>query len=98
MIAEAGRRIAEAAPGARVILFGSHARGDADRHSDLELLVVEAQVSHEGEESVRLRRKLRGLGISADVIVVSEQHVRDWGEVRGSLVHAALAEGRTLVG
>jgi len=98
VIAEAGRRIAEAAPGARVILFGSHARGDSQRHSDLDLLVVEPEVSDEGEESVRLRRKLRGLGISSDVIVVSEQHVREWGEVRGSLVHAALAEGRTLVG
>jgi hypothetical protein len=29
LIAEAGRRLAEAAPDARVILFGSHARGEA---------------------------------------------------------------------
>lgn len=44
LIAEAGRRIAEEAPGARVIVFGSHARGDAGEHSDLDLLVVEAEV------------------------------------------------------
>jgi predicted nucleotidyltransferase len=38
---EAGRRLTQAAPGARVILFGSHARGDADSGSDLDFLVVE---------------------------------------------------------
>jgi predicted nucleotidyltransferase len=37
-IAEAGRRISAAAPLAKVILFGSHARGEADRQSDLDLL------------------------------------------------------------
>ena len=39
-IAEAGRRISAAAPGARVILFGSHARAEADPKSDLDLLVI----------------------------------------------------------
>lgn len=41
LIAEAGRRLAEAAPDAKVILFGSHARGNARPGSDLDLLVVE---------------------------------------------------------
>lgn len=81
-----------------MILFGSHARDEAGRHSDLDFLVVEPAVEHAGEESVRLRRALRGLGISADVIVVSEQHAADWRGVRGSLVHAALSEGRVLAG
>jgi hypothetical protein len=36
VIREAGRRILEAAPrGSRLILFGSHARGQASEHSDL---------------------------------------------------------------
>jgi hypothetical protein len=46
---------------------------------------------------VRLRRTLRGLLLAADVIVACEQKVRDWRDVRGSLIHAALAEGRELV-
>lgn len=41
-IAEAGRRLAAAAPPqTRVILFGSHARGKAGPQSDLDRLVVE---------------------------------------------------------
>lgn len=95
-IAEAGRRLAEAAPGARVVLFGSHARGEAGPRSDLDFLVVEPQVADVANESVRLRRVLRGLRIAADVVVVSERDVEDWRDVRGSLVHAALADGRVL--
>jgi predicted nucleotidyltransferase len=96
-IDEAARRIADACPpGTRVILFGSHARGEAGKHSDLDFLVIEPEVENAIEESVRLRRTLRGLLLAADVIVASEQRVRDWRDVKGSLIHAALAEGREL--
>jgi hypothetical protein len=37
---------------------------------------------------------VRGLRLAACVIVLSERHAGEWQEVRGSLVHAALAEGR----
>jgi predicted nucleotidyltransferase len=96
VIEEAAQRLSQAAPGARVILFGSHARGDAGSRSDLDFLVVEPEVEHRGEESVRLRRALRGLHIAADVIVLSARDVEEWRDVRGSLVHAALSEGREL--
>lgn len=96
LIAEAGRRLSDAAPEARVILFGSHARGDAGPRSDLDFLVVEPTVEDATEESIRLRRTLRGLGLFADVIVVSEREAEKWGDVRGSLIHAALSEGRPL--
>jgi predicted nucleotidyltransferase len=96
-IDEAARRIADASPpGTRVILFGSHARGEAGKHSDLDFLVIEPEVENATEESVRLRRTLSGLLLAADVIVASEQRVREWRDVRGSLIHAALAEGREL--
>jgi hypothetical protein len=41
LIAEAGRRLAAAAPDATVILFGSRARGEGRSDSDLDLLVIE---------------------------------------------------------
>jgi predicted nucleotidyltransferase len=96
-IDEAARRIADACPpGTRVILFGSHARGEAGKHSDLDFLVIEPEVENVTEESVRLRRTLRGLLFAADVIVASERRVSDWHDVKGSLIHAALTEGREL--
>lgn len=56
--------------------------------------MVEPEVENAAEESVRLRRTLRGLLFAADVIVASEQRVSEWRDVRGSVIHAALAEGR----
>lgn len=66
VIADAARRIRDAAPGAQVILFGSHARGAPRADSDLDLLVVEPQVEDASREEGRLRRALRGLGPFAD--------------------------------
>jgi uncharacterized protein len=96
-IAEAGRRISAAAPMARVILFGSHARGEADHQSDLDLLVIEPRVENAAEESVRLHRLLRGLGVPADVVVVDEALARRRSMVAGTMVERALREGRVLV-
>jgi uncharacterized protein len=97
MIEEAGRRLVKAAPPrTRVILFGSHARGEAGSHSDLDLLVIEPEVENAAYESVRLRRVLSDLLVPMDIIVASERRIEEWRGVRGSLIHAALAGGREL--
>jgi predicted nucleotidyltransferase len=96
VIGEAARRLSAAAPEAQVILFGSHARGDAGRDSDLDFLVVEPTVEDVVAESVRLRRTLRGLGVFADIVVVSAREAEVWRDVRGSLIHEALADGRAV--
>jgi predicted nucleotidyltransferase len=96
VIAEAARRLSAAAPDAQVILFGSHARGDAGQGSDLDFLVVEPAVEDVVAESVRLRRTLRGLGLFADIVVVSEMEAERWRDVRGSLIHEALTDGRAM--
>lgn len=96
-IVEAGRRISAAAPEAQVILFGSHARDDANPGSDLDLLVIEPEVENAAMESVRLHRTLRGLGVPADVVVVDEDLARRRSRVAGTMVERALREGRVLV-
>jgi predicted nucleotidyltransferase len=96
LIDEAARRIVAAAPGARVILFGSQARGEAGPDSDVDLLVVEPHVGDRLGEIVRLQRVLAPLRLPADVVVVSEAHVQEWGDVRNTMLHDALREGRVL--
>jgi uncharacterized protein len=96
LIDEAARRIVDAAPGARVVLFGSHARGQAGPDSDVDLLVIEPRVDDRFAEIVRLQRVLAPLRLPADVIVVSERHVEEWGDVPSTMLHDALREGRVL--
>jgi uncharacterized protein len=95
VIEQAGRRLAAAArQPARVLLFGSYARGDARPDSDLDFLVIERDVPNRHAEMVRLSRELRPLGVPADVLVVSEAYAEEWGGVKNTVVHAALREGR----
>jgi predicted nucleotidyltransferase len=94
----AGILAREAGPDAKVILFGSHARGNARPGSDLDFLVIEPEVSGRHREMVRLRRSLRGIDAPIDVLVYSEEQARAWGQVPGTAIHDALREGKVLAG
>jgi predicted nucleotidyltransferase len=61
--------LVEAAAPARIVMFGSHARGDAQEDSDLDLLVIEPRVENRAREMVRRRRLLRPLRIPVDILV-----------------------------
>ena len=87
---------AAASSPARVMIFGSYARGGADEHSDLDFLVIEQDVASAKSESVLLRESLPPLGVAVDVIVVSEAQAMRRAQVKGSLIANALAEGRLL--
>ena len=69
---QAAQLLGEAAKPARVILFGSYARGDAGEESDLDFLVVEPTLLDKFGEMVRLHQVLRPLRIAADVLVCSQ--------------------------
>jgi hypothetical protein len=62
-----------------VILFGSAARGELTRDSDLDFLVIEPEVENPALESVRLRRVLADVLVPMDIIVASEHRVQDGG-------------------
>lgn len=97
IIERAGRLLAEAAPReSKVILFGSHSRGEACADSDFDFLVVEPSVFSRAKEMVRLRAVLDPLRVAADVVVVPRAYVEEWGEVPGTMLHDALREGRVL--
>ena len=87
-------KVADAAHPTKIIVFGSYARGQADEGSDLDLLVIEPFVSNKREEMVRLRLAIGDVGIGVDILVYSEEEVREWGSVPGGALFTALREGK----
>lgn len=92
----AGRALANAARSpARVIVFGSHARGEAGPQSDIDFLVIERDaVPNRAAEMARLRDVIPPLGVPVDVLVFSEEQAAGRSRRAGSVVATALAEGR----
>ena len=90
----AGMLLAAAPPGSRVILFGSHARGQAGPDSDLDFLVVEPEAESVFEEMVRLRKALRGIPASIDVLVATQEHFEYWKETPTTVYYDAAHEGK----
>jgi len=83
-----------APPGSWVILFGSHARGDARPDSDLDFLVIEPTLARRHEEMVRLREALRPLRIPVDVLVTSRERFEYWRQTPNTVYFDAANEGR----
>jgi predicted nucleotidyltransferase len=97
IVDRAGRLLADAVPPeSKVILFGSRGRGDAGVDSDFDFLVIEPSVVSKAAEMVRLLAVLDPLRVAADVVVMPQEQAEAWGNVPGTLVHDALAEGRVL--
>ena len=90
--------LVEAARPERIVLFGSHARGDAREDSDLDLLVIQAHVEDRAREMVRLRRVLRSLRIAVDILVYSSEEVKHWGAQPGTALFWAMCQGKVLYG
>jgi len=96
IITEATKILADAAHPLKIILFGSYAQGKQTEESDVDLLVIERELSNKLDEMVRLRRLLRPLRIPVDVLVYSEEEVREWGHLPGTALYWALQEGKVL--
>ncbi len=79
-----------------IILFGSRARGDFDRHSDYDILViVTEQVEMRDKIDIieAIRTELAMLMISSDIILKSQTEVDYYKEKIGSVVREAFKEG-----
>lgn len=61
IIDEMTKRIVENFSPIRVILFGSQARGDADRGSDIDMLVIMENGVDKADTAVAIRRKVKDL-------------------------------------
>ena len=89
-------RLVAAASPLRLIVFGSAAQGDLASANDLDLLVVEPDLTSRYAETVRLQKALRGVLMSVDLVVTSEARYNERCHIPGTLEYAANSEGRVL--
>ena len=66
-----------------ILLFGSHARDDAENGSDIDLLVVMPEVEDRGAAAVEMRRALSDLPVAKDIVVTTPDEIERRGELVG---------------
>ncbi|HET6719960.1 MAG TPA: nucleotidyltransferase domain-containing protein [Rhodocyclaceae bacterium] len=96
-INEVGSRAALAASGpARVLVFGSYARDDAQDDSDLDLLVIEPGFSDKASEYMKIRSAIGRLGVGVDLLLFSEEEFARRSQVPGTVPYWAAREGKVI--
>lgn len=89
-------KIVNAAKPQKIVLFGSYARSEMHKNSDLDLLIIERSLPNKGKEMMRLRNIIGDIGIGVDVLVYSEDEVEAWGNLPGTALYSALKEGKVV--
>lgn len=91
-----GRILAVTQP-ERIILFGSAARGEMTRDSDIDLIILKkAAPVNARKESIRLRQALRGLDRAFDIIVMATERFEESKEVIGGIAYPANKYGKEI--
>lgn len=95
-VTELAKRIVKAVKPQQVVLFGSYARGDTHRWSDVDLLVVVPDGCDEEVVRRAANAAVQDSSLSCDVVVATEGRVRRLGNVVGTVFRPALRDGRLL--
>ena len=96
VLSELVRRIVDSVNPLRIILFGSAARGKMGAHSDLDILVVMPDGVHRRRTAQAIHRRLFGMGVAKDIVVVTEQDIREYGDNPSLILSPALNEGKEI--
>ena len=78
-------------------LFGSYARGEARRTSDVDIMVVERVAADSWLHETAVLRKRISLGRAVDLVVVDRASFDAWRNEVGTLPHVVAREGVRLV-
>jgi len=95
-IREMVRRIVEKFQPEKIILFGSHARGDAGPDSDVDLLVVMPVDGSKRKKQLEVRTSLHDIRVPKDIIVSTPEEFEWRKEIVGTIEHPAVLEGKVL--
>ncbi len=80
----------------RVILFGSHARGEGGPDSDVDLLIVMPVEGSKRDKAIEIGVALHDVRIPKDIIVTTPEEFEWRKEIAGTIERPAVMEGMTL--
>jgi len=81
---------------AKIILFGSHARGSAGPDSDVDLLIVMEVEGSKRHQAVEIDLALSDRRFPLDLIVVTPDEFERYRDVVGHILYPAVREGKVL--
>jgi predicted nucleotidyltransferase len=90
--------IAEAIQPAKIILFGSRAKGTDRRDSDIDLLIIKDAMPSKRDLKLRIRRLFPRQNFSMDLFVLTSEEFRKQQNVANTIARAAVREGRVYYG
>ena len=80
----------------KIILFGSHAKGEGGPDSDIDLLIVFTNVESRRRKAVEIYSLLAGIGVPKDIVVVTKDDIKKYGHEIGTIIKPALDEGKVI--
>ncbi len=89
-------RIADGFHPDRIVLFGSQATGEAKPSSDVDLLVVMPDGTDRREAAIAMRVAVSDLPLAKDIIVTTPDEIARRAHLVGSVLRAALREGKVV--
>lgn len=95
-LAEVTKRLVEGFHPDRIILFGSQARGTANEHSDVDIMVICPVNDDYDSLTLAMYRALRGLGIAKDIVILTPEEFECDRRIPGTVARPAWLEGKIL--
>jgi uncharacterized protein len=80
----------------KIILFGSHARGDARPDSDVDLMVIMDSHDHPSRTAAEITNRIHPRHYALDLIVRSPETIRTRLQMNDWFLRDAMREGRVL--
>ena len=80
----------------KIILFGSHARGQGNPDSDIDLVVVVSGDIHRRKTAQKIYMSLIGVGHPVDIIVLKPEDLERYKDSVGVIIPDILKEGKEL--
>lgn len=82
----------------KIIIFGSYARGNFDKDSDVDFLIIKKDTPERGIDRIREVSKLIKRNIAVDFLVYSPYEIEERIKLGDPFIKLILEEGRVVYG